>query len=113
MKVYIEVYGCTANKSDASLIEGILRENSHKIVKNIQDADFIVLLTCTVIDTTEQRMLSRLRTLKKTGKKIIVAGCMASIQSDAVKSIMPEVKILPAQYSYQILALKKFFFQFH
>jgi threonylcarbamoyladenosine tRNA methylthiotransferase CDKAL1 len=103
MKIYLEVYGCTANKSDASLIEGIIRDSDHEIVKNIQDADSIVLLTCTVIDTTEQRMLSRLKTLKKSGKKIIVAGCMASVQSETVKKVVTDVKLLPAQYSYQIL----------
>ena len=103
MKVYLEVYGCTANKSDASLIEGILRDSHHEIVKNIEDADFIVLLTCTVINTTEQRMLSRLKAFKKSGKKIIVAGCMASVQSEIIKSVVPDTKLLPAQYSYQIL----------
>lgn len=103
MKLYLEVYGCTANKSDASLIKGILKENNHEIVENIDDADSIILLTCTVIDTTEQRMLSRLRTLKKTGKDVIVAGCMASIQTEKIKSISPKAKLLPPQYSYQIL----------
>ena len=103
MRVYLEVYGCTANKSDASLIKGILKDNKHKIVEKIDDADFIVLLTCTVIDTTEQRMLSRLKTFKKTGKKIIVAGCMASIQSSSIRKIIPDAKLLPPQYSHHIV----------
>ncbi len=103
MKVYLEVYGCTANKSDASLVKGILKDNNYEIVDEINDADVLILLTCTVIDTTEQRMLSRLKVLKNTGKRIIVGGCMASIQSDKVKSVIPNVKLLPPQYSYQIL----------
>jgi MiaB-like tRNA modifying enzyme len=103
MKVYLEVYGCTANKSDASLVKGILKDNKHEIVNEINDADTLILLTCTVIDTTEQRMLSRLKVFKKTGKEIIVGGCMASIQSDQVKSIMPDVKLLPPQYSHHVL----------
>ena len=103
MNIYLEVYGCTANKSDASLIKGILKESSHEIVENVDDADSIVLLTCTVIDTTEQRMLSRLKVFKKTGKEIIVAGCMASVQADLVRSALPNAKLLPPQYSYQIL----------
>ncbi len=102
MKVYLEVYGCTANKSDASLIKGILRDNNHEIVDDIDNANSIVLLTCTVIDTTEQRMLSRLRVFKKTGKKVIVTGCMASIQTNKIKSILPDAKLLPPQYSYHI-----------
>jgi len=105
MKVYIEVYGCTANKSDASLVRGILKENNYEFVEKIDDADFIIILTCTVIDTTEQRMLSRLKVFKKAGKKIIVAGCMASVQSDIVKSIVPDALLLPPQYSHHIVEL--------
>jgi MiaB-like tRNA modifying enzyme len=107
MKFYLEVYGCTANKSDACLIKGILKEKNHILIENIDEADFIILLTCTVINTTEQRMLSRLRFFKKTGKNIIVSGCMASLQSDLIKSIIPNAMILPAQNSYQILDLLK------
>jgi len=103
MKAYLEVYGCTANKSDASLVKGILKENNHEIVNNIKNADFIIIHTCTVINTTEQRMLSRLRVFKKTGKKIIVGGCMASIQSELIKSVLPKAILLPPQYSYHIL----------
>jgi MiaB-like tRNA modifying enzyme len=103
MKVYLEVYGCTANKSDASLIKGILNENNFTLVSEINKADVLILLTCTVIGTTEQRMLSRLRKFKGTGKKIIVGGCMASVQSDLVKSIVSDATLLPPQFSYQII----------
>jgi threonylcarbamoyladenosine tRNA methylthiotransferase CDKAL1 len=103
MKVYLEVYGCTANKSDASLVKGILKENKYEIVDNLEDADFIIIHTCTVINKTEQRMLSRLRVFKKTGKKTIVGGCMASVQTDLIKSILPKAILLPPQYSHQVL----------
>ncbi|MCK4996369.1 MAG: tRNA (N(6)-L-threonylcarbamoyladenosine(37)-C(2))-methylthiotransferase, partial [Thermoplasmatales archaeon] len=92
-----------ANKSDASLIKGIIKDSNHEMVENVDDADSIVLLTCTVIDTTEQRMLSRLKKFKKTGKNIIVTGCMAYIQAELVKSVLPNAKLLPPQNSYQIL----------
>jgi MiaB-like tRNA modifying enzyme len=47
-------------------------------------------------------MLSRLREFKKKGKQVIVAGCMASIQSDLIKSILPDATLLPPQYSNYI-----------
>ena len=103
MKIYLEVYGCTANKADASLIKGILQENKYEIVKNFDDADFIIILTCTVIDKTEQRMLSLLKKYRTIGKKIIVAGCMASIQKEKIKKILPEAGFLPPQYSHHII----------
>jgi MiaB-like tRNA modifying enzyme len=103
MKFYIETYGCTANKSDASLITGILKDGNHEIVKDIKKADSIILITCTVIGTTEQKMLSRMRVFKKNNKTTIIAGCMASIQADLIKEILPDALVLPPKYSYQIL----------
>ena len=103
MNVYLEVYGCTANKADASLVKGILKKNSYEIVKNIKNADIIIIHTCTVINTTEQRMLSRFRYFKKYDKKIIITGCMASIQADLIKSVLPKAIILPPQYSHHII----------
>ncbi len=76
MNIYVETYGCTANKSDERLLLGLLQQKGHHIVQSLTDADVLVLLTCTVIGTTEQRMLSRLKEFHKTQKKIIVTGCM-------------------------------------
>ena len=103
MKIYLEVYGCTANKADASLIKGILQKNKYEIVKNLDYADFIIILTCTVIDKTEQRMLSLIKKFKTSGKKIIVAGCMASIQKEKIKKILPDARFLPPQYSHHVI----------
>jgi MiaB-like tRNA modifying enzyme len=98
MRVYLETYGCTANKNDESIAIGILKREHHKIVDEIEKADVLVLLTCTVIGTTEQRMLSRLRKFKKTNKKIIVTGCMPNVQSELIKSIVPNASLLPTQH---------------
>lgn len=98
MKIYIEAYGCTANKADERLLRGLLKQDHHKIVDDLTDADMLVLLTCTVIGTTEQRMLSRLKVFQKTYKPIVVTGCMSTVQPDLVKSIAPHAIILPPQY---------------
>jgi threonylcarbamoyladenosine tRNA methylthiotransferase CDKAL1 len=97
MKTYVETYGCTANKSDERLLIGLLQQDGHQIVHDIISADILILLTCTVIGTTEQRMLSRLRVFQKTQKKIIVTGCMPSVQADLIKSIVPDAYLLPPQ----------------
>ncbi len=102
MKIYLESYGCTANKSDESVLRGIIKKENHEIADNIEEADVLVLLTCTVIGTTEQRMLSRMKVFKKTNKKIVVAGCMPSVQPDLIKSIVPNAFLLPSQHMHYI-----------
>ena len=103
MKAYFEIYGCTANKSDSSLVKGILKENNYEIVENITDADLIIIHTCTVINTTEQRMLSRMKNFSQFGKKVVVCGCMASVQKDLIKDILPDALFLPPQFSHHIV----------
>lgn len=97
MKFYLEVYGCTANKSDGNLVKSILTNDKYEYVEEIRDADVLIILTCTVINTTEQRMISRLKKLKQTGKKIIVSGCMASIQKDLIRSVIPNASLIPPE----------------
>jgi MiaB-like tRNA modifying enzyme len=102
MKTYQEFYGCTANKSDACLVRGILEENDYEFVDDISDSELVIIHTCTVISTTEQRMLSRLKCFKDKKKKVVVSGCMASVQEDLIKEILPDALILPPRFSYQI-----------
>jgi len=105
MKIYVEVFGCTANKSDAALVKGLIKKSKHSLVEKIDDADIIIILTCTVIDTTEQRMLSRIKKFKELNKKMIVGGCMASVQKEKIKKISQKILFLPPEYVFNILDL--------
>ena len=110
MNIYVETYGCTANKADERLLIGLLKQEKHQIIDNIPDADVLILLTCTVIGTTEQRMLSRLKVFQKTHKKIIVAGCMPAVQADLIKTIVPKADLVSPdspQYINNIISGKK------
>lgn len=98
MNIYVETYGCTANKSDERLLVGLVTHNGHTIVQDLDKADVLILLTCTVIGTTEQRVLSRLKLFEKTQKKIVVSGCMPSVQADLIRTIAPRASLLPCQY---------------
>jgi len=98
MNIYVETYGCTANKADETLLFGVLKHAGHTIVHAIEEADVLVLLTCTVIGTTEQRMLSRLKVFQKTHKKIIVTGCMVPVQPELITDLIPHAVLLQPQY---------------
>ena len=102
MKVYIETYGCTANRSDESIVKGIALSKGYELTNDINDADLLVILTCTVISTTEQRMINRIKRLYATGKRLIVSGCMASVQGELVKKIAPRSHLLPPDQIHAI-----------
>jgi len=79
MKVYLETYGCTANKSDSELILGQLACLGWSPTSNLEEADLVIVNTCAVKGVTYRRMKSRLQELKRLGKKVLVAGCLPLI----------------------------------
>jgi MiaB-like tRNA modifying enzyme len=94
MRVYLEVYGCTANMADAEIIEGILWHSGFLQAGDPAEADLLILVTCTVIDSTQQRMINRLKKLRSYDGTLLVTGCMASAQKRLVKEIAPEAFLL-------------------
>ncbi|HMA83905.1 MAG TPA: tRNA (N(6)-L-threonylcarbamoyladenosine(37)-C(2))-methylthiotransferase [Candidatus Thermoplasmatota archaeon] len=111
MKFYVEVYGCTANKSDANLIKGLISNHpQHQLITSPNQADVLIILTCTVIDTTEQRMLHRIKELMNTERKVVIAGCMASVQQELIREKFPTALLLSPRkihYLFEILSNKK------
>ena len=97
MKVYIETYGCALNKGDSYIMMTLLKDRGHEITENYSDADVIILNTCTVRLETEERMKQRIKELRKLGKKLIIAGCLASAEPALVMSLAPESSIVGAQ----------------
>ena len=94
MRVYVESYGCAANMADGNLMAELLREAGHVIVSSPEDADAVILNTCTVRAETEWRMVRRIRELLDSGRRLIVAGCIASAQPGLVRRISPKISMV-------------------
>ena len=84
-KLYIETYGCQMNVADSEVVASILGMAGYSLTENIEEADAILLNTCSIRDNAEQKIVSRLTFLaslrRKRGKKhkliVGVIGCMA------------------------------------
>ena len=78
---YIETYGCQMNVADSEVVAAILRTTDADYTDDINEADIILLNTCSIRDNAEQRVQHRLQELAggKHGKRrmIGVIGCMA------------------------------------
>ena len=94
MKIYIESYGCTLNHGEARYLQELLKTAGHSFITSPEPAETIVLFTCTVIRTTELKMLRRIRYFTDLGKPLIVSGCMAVVQRAEVKQVNPEAYFL-------------------
>lgn len=81
-KVYIETYGCQMNIADSEVVASILVNDGFAITDTADNADVILLNTCSIRDNAEQKIfhrLSHLRRYKKKKFKLVVGilGCMA------------------------------------
>ena len=81
-KFYIESYGCQMNFADSEIVASILNENGFGATRNFEEADLVLLNTCSIREKAEQTVRQRLTTFKqlkqdKPGILIGVLGCMA------------------------------------
>ena len=81
-KVYIESYGCQMNFSDSEIIASILKKAGYSTTNSSQNADLILLNTCSIRDKAEQTIRKRLKQVnsyKATNPDLTVGilGCMA------------------------------------
>jgi tRNA-2-methylthio-N6-dimethylallyladenosine synthase len=81
-KFYIESYGCAMNFSDSEIVASILNKEGYKLSKNPEEANLILINTCSIRDKAEQTIRKRLKFFSKYKKntnelKIGILGCMA------------------------------------
>ena len=99
--VYIKTHGCQMNEYDSSKIADVL-SSTHKLklVKNPEEADILLLNTCSIREKAQEKVFSELgrwRKLKdKSAQKLLigVGGCVASQEGDAIIKRAPYVDLV-------------------
>src|SRR5688572_9127326 len=79
---YIESYGCQMNCSDSEIVASILNKEGFGATRNYEDADLVLLNTCSIREKAEQTVRKRLTEFKKIkdakpGMLVGMLGCMA------------------------------------
>lgn len=94
MQTYIKTYGCTLNQADSDIIAGIIDDAGIGRSISENDADVVIINTCTVKGVTERKILEKLSRMDKDGKRIVVTGCMASANPDLITRYAPNASIV-------------------
>jgi tRNA-2-methylthio-N6-dimethylallyladenosine synthase len=81
-KVYIESYGCQMNANDSEVVASILAKDGYTPVERAEDADLVLLNTCSIREKAEYTVLQRINEMnnlkaRNKGLKVGVLGCMA------------------------------------
>ena len=91
--VFIETYGCQMNVADSEVVASIMEMAGYGISDSAENADAVLLNTCSIRDNAEQKIIGRLQYLaslkkKRKGNLIVgVIGCMAErVKDDLIQN---------------------------
>lgn len=107
-KLFIETYGCQMNTGDSEIVVSIMQQEGYRYTENIDEADIILINTCSIRDNAEQRIwgrLSAMRQLKRRKPSLIVGiiGCMAERLKEQLIEKGTGVDIVAGPDSYRSL----------
>lgn len=103
-KLFIETYGCQMNVADSEVIASVMKMAGYESCQSIDEADAVLLNTCSVRDNAEQKILNRLEalhSLRKKGHRLIigVVGCMAErVKTDLIEKHHADLVAGPDAY---------------
>lgn len=104
-KLALVSLGCSKNLVDAEQMLGMLTEAGFEIVENEEDAQVLIVNTCTFIESAKNESIEcilELAQYKKSGKcrALIVTGCMAQRYKEQVLTEIPEVDAVVGTNEY-------------
>ena len=104
-KFFIKTFGCQMNVNDSEKIAGILAEKGYVKVASVEEADVIVVNTCSVRAKPDNKAFSFIGELKRIKKKkpeavVVVTGCVPQKDADYIENKYPYVDILMGTFNF-------------
>lgn len=91
-KIFVEAYGCSASFADSEMISGLIVNGGHTLAKDSSESDLNIVVTCSVKDSTANKMMHRIRSLNS--KPLVVAGCLPKAEKSTVEKITEKASLL-------------------
>lgn len=84
MTFYINTLGCKVNTYESSVMADLLKDAGYTEIDNIEEANVIIINTCSVTNTADNKSLKTIRNVYKKNPNaiIVVAGCMPQNKKD-------------------------------
>jgi threonylcarbamoyladenosine tRNA methylthiotransferase CDKAL1 len=91
-KIFVEAYGCSASFADSEMISGLIVNGGHTLATSTSESDLNLIVTCSVKDSTANKMMHRIKSLKT--KPLIVAGCLPKAEQSNVEKFIKNASLL-------------------
>lgn len=91
-RLYVESYGCQMNFSDSEVVASIMTNEGYTTTRNIDEADVVLINTCSIRENAETRVRNRLTEFKKrkTDQPELVVGILGCMAERLKKSLLEE-----------------------
>jgi ribosomal protein S12 methylthiotransferase len=102
-RVYLASLGCAKNLVDSEVMLGSLAVGGWALTSDADDADAIIVNTCTFIDPAKVESIDtimRYAAAKKPGQTLVVAGCMAQRSGHDLRELVPEIDAVVGTGAY-------------
>lgn len=107
-RVHIETFGCQMNKSDSEKMLGLLAKEGYAWTETVDDADLILINSCSIRENAVNRLighLGRLKGLKKENPELIigVGGCVPQHEKENLLKRVPHLDLVFGTHTFHKL----------
>jgi tRNA-2-methylthio-N6-dimethylallyladenosine synthase len=104
-KVYVKTYGCQMNERDSEQVARMFSEGGYTVTSDENEADAVLINTCSVRDQAEQKALGKMGTMMHKGRdrKHVVygfMGCMAQSRGEELFKSVPSLDVVVGTQKY-------------
>jgi tRNA-2-methylthio-N6-dimethylallyladenosine synthase len=109
MKYFIETYGCQMNVHDSEQMAGLLERDGYELASSAEDADVVVINTCSVRERAQEKLYTRLGEIRQARKEsgrapiVAVAGCVAQQEGEALLKRSSMIDVIVGTQSFKQL----------
>src|SRR6201988_2167625 len=107
-RIFIKTYGCQMNERDAEQVAQMLIDHGHTITLDAEDADVVLLNTCSVRDLAEQKALGKMGMLGALSRQRPVVygflGCMAQSRGESLLQSVPHLNLVVGTQKFHRVA---------
>lgn len=95
MKIFIETLGCKVNTYESEVIKEEFLRNGYELADNLNDANVIVVNTCSVTNQSDAKSRKVIRNARKNNKNaiLVVCGCSSQNHQDELKDLGADILI--------------------
>ncbi len=98
--VFIKTFGCSLNQADSEAMAGILEQLGHTICPNAEQAEVVIINSCTVKHLAEKKLYQAIHAYKD--KRIVIAGCVPQAEPSLAEGKLALYTIVGTQQLAQV-----------